>query len=100
MLPPRMTTAAPVRPLAQALASALIAALISAFIGATIATAACTPDAGANFDAGAPVGTEILATDCASAEQGLEFAPFMIFDFEAPTAQYLYSYVDGTSSVS
>jgi len=45
------------------------------------------------------------AVNCAAAEAGLEFAPFMVADFEAPgpnvgttLAQFLYVYTDVTSS--
>ncbi len=51
---------------------------------------------------------EVRLGDCATAEQGLEFAPFKIGDFEAGTknaagqfvAQYLYTYTDNTATLT
>jgi hypothetical protein len=82
--------------------------------------AACIPDAG-NKAPGAPTGfcvrPQALCTpdpgappvDCATAEAGLEFAPFMIADFEhldkdpngnpAYVGPYMYSYTDATAQV-
>ena len=56
-------------------------------------------------DAGV-VAPEVRLGDCETAEQGLEFAPFKIADFEplstapgAPIAQFMYTYTDNTSVV-
>jgi hypothetical protein len=48
---------------------------------------------------GANVAPEVRLGDCENAEQNVEFAPFMVADFEAGTATYLYSYVDNTATV-
>jgi hypothetical protein len=60
-------------------------------------TDVCTPDLGAP------------AVDCAAAEEGIEFAPFMIADFEdlgsdpngnsSSVGQYMYSYTDATTQI-
>ena len=50
-------------------------------------TDVCTPDPGAP------------AVDCAAAETGIEFAPFMIADFEEGSGQYMYSYTDATAQI-
>jgi hypothetical protein len=53
-------------------------------------------------DGGLVAGPEIRLGDCDTAQQGLEFAPFMIEDFESTTglATYLYTYTDNTSTIS
>ena len=48
------------------------------------------------------VAPEVRTGDCANAEQNVEFAPFMIEDFEATTgkATFMYTYTDNTSVIS
>ncbi len=42
---------------------------------------------------------EVRLGDCATAEAGLEFAPFVIDDFEAGHETFLYTYTDNTSVI-
>jgi hypothetical protein len=59
----------------------------------------CIPTAPAGSTV-AGVAPEVRLGDCADAEQGLEFAPFTIGDFESGTATSMYSYTDNTSAVT
>jgi hypothetical protein len=62
---------------------------------------ACVPTAPPGLVVAAP---EVRLGDCATAEQGLEFAPLMIEDFEAQNganvATYMYTYTDNTSAIT
>lgn len=81
-----------------------------ALLSGLCALTACIPDAGPNAPA-AQTGfcvrpSELCTPDpgprpvnCAAAEEGIEFAPFMIADFE-DTGNFVYSYTDGTAQVA
>jgi hypothetical protein len=88
-------------------------ALAAAALGACVPTAnrADLPDAATalpctgqacipNNQIGAAV-TTAPTVDCAAAEQGLEFAPFVVLNNENASgiAQYFYQYVDGTAGL-
>ena len=94
----------------RAAAFALVAWIGGAAVGGCIPTGENLPDGAATLpcigascipmDGGAPV-TSAPLVDCTAAERGLAFAPFMILDNEeSATAQFLYDYEDGTSSVA
>src|SRR5690242_11395944 len=60
-------------------------------IAMTVLGLACIPTAPRPDGGIVPAPTfEVRLGDCATAEQGLEFAPFMISDFEAGLGQYAY----------
>ena len=61
---------------------------------------ACIPTAPRSALSGPTIQPEVRLGDCATAEQGLEFAPFMISDFEQGLGQYAYTYVDNTAAIS
>jgi len=78
------------------LIGALAASVMSCAAFAQLGCVPTVPD-------GAPVAVpEIRQGDCATAEHGLEFAPYMIEDFEAVNARatFMYTYVDNTSTIS
>ena len=81
-----------------------------ALLATFCALAACIPNAGSQ----APVGQTGFCVrpayvctpdpgpqpvNCVAAEEGIEFAPFMIADFEEGSGQYMYSYTDATAQV-
>ncbi len=94
------------------LRAALTLAVAAATLGACVPTAnvAELPDGAASLPCygnscipnmlGAAV-TTAPTVDCASAEAGLEFAPFSVLNNEnnAGIAQYFYQYVDGTAGL-
>jgi hypothetical protein len=61
---------------------------------------ACIPTAPPSALSGPTIQYEARLGDCSTAEQGLEFAPFMISDFETGMGQYSYTYVDNTAAIS
>lgn len=80
-------------------------------------TLACTPDADKNYDERARVATDQLdpgcidqclhvaegspvapPVDCAAAEEGIEFYPLPIWDFEGGLGSNMYTYTDNSSA--
>lgn len=72
----------------------------AAAVAMTVLGLACIPTAPRSALSGATIQPEVRLGDCATAEQGLEFAPFMISDFESGAGQFMYSYVDNTAAIS
>lgn len=72
----------------------------AAAIAMTVLGLACIPTAPRSALSGPTIQPEVRLGDCATAEQGLEFAPFMISDFEQGLGQYAYTYVDNTAAIS
>ena len=82
---------------------AVVSAVAMAGLGLACIPTAPVPTGGVPF---AP-SFEVRLGDCATAEQGLEFAPFMMSDFETTknasgqlVAQYMYTYTDNTSTLT
>jgi hypothetical protein len=71
-------------------ATALLAAALLPGLG-------CIPTAPGGVTMVAP---EVRFGDCDTAEQGLEFAPFMIEDFEGARPNFMYTYTDNTSVIT
>jgi hypothetical protein len=81
-------------------ARARASASSAAAIALTVLGVACIPTAPRSALSGPTMQPEVRLGNCATAEQGLEFAPFMISDFETGTGQYMYSYVDNTAAIT